>query len=234
MAIYHLSTQAISRGQGRSIVACAAYRAAEQLLDQHYAKIHDYRRKENVAYKEVFLPEGAPEWLQDREALWNHVEKIEKRKDARLAREVQFALPRELSLEQNKALAQEFVKEVFVKQGMIADVCLHIDKGEDGGEQPHCHVLLTTREVDEDGFKQKKTQWNKKELLLEWREAWANKANEHLAKHGHELKIDHRSYKEQQIALEPQRKIGSAKLRLRVERLAEHEKIARENGERIY
>ena len=235
MAIYHLSTQPISRGQGRSIVACAAYRAAEELHDQRYDKVHDYRRKQGVAYKEVLLPEGAPEWMRDRETLWNHVEAIEKRKDARLAREIQFSLPRELTLEQNKALAQEFVRQTFVDQGMVADLCIHTDKGTDGGEQPHCHVLLATRQVGEkQGLVSRTTAWNKKEALLDWREAWANSANRHLALHGHDLKIDHRNYVDQKIDLEPQHKIGTAKFRQRSERLEDHERIARENGERIY
>lgn len=234
MAIYHLSTQPISRGQGRSVVACAAYRAGEKLKDLRYDKIHDYQNKQNVAYAKILLPENAPEWMKDREALWNHVEEIEKRKDARLAREIQFSLPRELSEEQNKALAKEFVLETFVKQGMVADLCIHLDKGKDGEEQPHCHVLLSTRYVNQQGFGMKNVEWNRKDKLLEWREAWATAANAHLAKHGHDIKIDHRSNVEQQIELEPQNKIGTAKLRLKEERLANHERIARENGERIY
>ncbi len=108
MAIYRLNTQAISRSQGRSIVACAAYRAGEKLEDLRYEKTHDYRRKQDVVHKEILLPENAPEWMRDRETLWNHIEEIEKRKDARLAREVQIALPRELTLEQNQELAREF------------------------------------------------------------------------------------------------------------------------------
>lgn len=234
MAIYHLSTQVISRSQGRSVVACAAYRAAEKLQDQHYNRLHDYSRKQGVVYKEILLPKGAPEWMKDREALWNHIEAIEKRKDARLAREIQFSLPRELSLEQNKVLAQEFVQQTFVDKGMVADLCIHTDTGADGQEQPHCHVLLATRQVSETGFSLKNPEWNKKATLIEWREAWANIANQHLALHGYDLKIDHRNYVDQKIALEPQHKIGAAKLRLREERLADHERIAQENGERIY
>lgn len=98
---------------------------------------------------------------------------------------------------------------------MVADLCIHLDKGKDGEEQPHCHVLLSTRYVNEQGFGMKNAEWNRKDKLLEWREAWANAANAHLALHEHDIKIDHRSNKEQQIELEPQHKIGTAKLRLR-------------------
>src|SRR4029077_6231364 len=99
MAIYHLSASVVSRGQGRSIVAAAAYRSGSELGDERYERVHDYTRKKDVAHTEILLPKNAPEWMKDREKLWNHVEAIEKRKDAQLAREVQFSLPRELSLE---------------------------------------------------------------------------------------------------------------------------------------
>lgn len=234
MAIYRLNTQPISRSQGRSVVACAAYRAGEKLEDLRYEKTHDYTKKQDVVHKEILLPENAPEWMRDRETLWNHVEEIEKRKDARLAREVQIALPRELTLEQNQELAREFVLETFVKKGMVADLCLHTHKGDDGLEQPHCHVLLSTRHVSEEGFGKKNTLWDKKEMLLEWREAWAGFANAHLAKHEYEIKIDHRSNKDREINLEPQRKVDIANSRYRDKQLENQQRIARENGERIY
>ncbi len=234
MAIYHFSTQAISRGQGRSIVACAAYRAGELLYDERYQKTHDYTGKEGVAHGEILLPADAPAFMQDRETLWNHVEAIEKRKDARLAREVQFSLPKELTLEQNIALTREFVQKTFVDHGMVADFSIHVDKGKDGAEQPHAHVLLTTREVGASGFGLKNPDWNRKEMLLAWREQWADIANRHLALHGHDLRIDHRSYAAQGIELEPQHKIGTVAARDRMARLADHQRIARENGERIF
>lgn len=234
MAIYHFSTQAISRGQGRSAVACAAYRAGEMLYDERYQKMHDYTDKEGVFHAEILLPANAPAFLKDREQLWNHVEAIEKRKDARLAREVQFSLPKELSLEQNILLTREFVQKTFVDNGMVADFAIHVDKGKNGEEQPHAHVLLATREVSEAGFGYKNPDWNRKELLLEWREQWADMANRHLAMHGHDMRIDHRSYAAQGIELEPQHKIGTIAARDRMARLADHQRIARENGERIY
>jgi Ti-type conjugative transfer relaxase TraA len=234
MAIYHFNTKPISRSQGRSIVACAAYRAGESLQDERYGKEHDYSKKQDVAYSAILLPENAPEFMRDREQLWNNVEAIEKRKDARLAREVQFSLPRELTLEQNIALAKEFVQKTFVDGGMVADMSIHVDAGKDGEAQPHVHVLLATREVTAAGFGLKNPDWNKQELLVEWRGAWADVANRHLAMHGHDVRIDQRSYAAQGIELEPQTKIGAAVAQERMARTEDHQRIARENGERIY
>src|SRR5436190_10920580 len=109
MAIYHFSGTIISRSQGRSAVACAAYRSAEKLHDERYDKTHDYTQKQDVAYTEILLPENAPSKFKDRETLWNTVETHENRKDVQLAREFNFALPRELTIEQNISLAKEFV-----------------------------------------------------------------------------------------------------------------------------
>jgi Ti-type conjugative transfer relaxase TraA len=233
MAIYHFSGTIISRSQGRSAIACAAYRSATRLHDERYDKNHDYAHKQDVAHTEILLPEKAPEWMGDREKLWNAVESAEKRKDAQLAREFNFALPRELTLEQNIVLASEFVKNEFVSQGMVADLCIHNDRMQDGSLQPHAHVMLTLREVTLDGFGQKVREWNAKENLLIWREAWAGFANRHLFLHGHDLKIDHRSLKVQGIELEPQHKIGAAVAQERSARLEDHQRIARENGEKI-
>lgn len=234
MAIYHFTTQPISRSDGRSVVACAAYRAGEKLKDDRLDKVHDYARKRDVAHTEILLPQGAPDWMQDRETLWNHVEQIEKRKDARLAREVQISLPRELTLEQNKELARVFVQQTFVDQGMVADLCIHMDRGSDGECQPHAHVLLSTREVTEKGFGLKNTLWDKKETLIDWRQAWSEIANHHLALHGHDIQIDHRSYADQAIDLEPQHKLGAVAAPEQQARLEDHQRIAYENGERLY
>src|SRR5262249_32986224 len=121
MAIYHFNGSVISRSQGRSSVASAAYRSASRLRDERQGTLHDYTRKEDVAHTEILLPENAPEWMGDRETLWNTVEAVEKRKDAQLAREFNFALPKELTIEQAIALAKEFVQQEFVDKGMVAD-----------------------------------------------------------------------------------------------------------------
>ncbi len=234
MAIYHLSGSVISRSQGRSAVACAAYRSASKLMDERYGKEHDYTNKQDVAYTEIFLPEGADKKLSDRETLWNEVERFEKRKDAQLAREIQVSLPRELTLDQNIKLVREFVQSEFVDKGMIADLALHMDKASDGELQPHAHILLTLRKIDESGFGPKERGWNAKENLLMWRESWAETTNRHLAINGHDIQIDHRSYAEQGIDLEPQYKIGATVAQHQMARLADHQRIAYQNGEKIF
>lgn len=233
MAIYHLSSKIISRGSGRSSVASAAYRAGEKLYDERQERVMNYSKKEDVLHKEIFLPERAPKWMLDREKLWNYVEKIEKRKDAQLAREIQFALPRELSKEQNIELAKEFVREEFVAKGMVADLCVHGGKGGNGEEQPHAHVMLSLREVTEKGFGLKERSWNAKENLMLWRESWAEHANKYLAMNGIDKRIDHRSLEVQGIELEPQKKLGPENLSIHEQRVMEHNRIARDNGEKI-
>jgi Ti-type conjugative transfer relaxase TraA len=234
MAIYHFSGTVISRSQGRSAVACAAYRSAEKLHDERCDREHNYTHKQDVASTEILLPENAPAWMTDREKLWNAVEANEKRKDAQLAREFNFALPRELTLEQNIELAREFVKETFVSKGMVADLCIHNDKQPDGQLHPHAHVMLTMREVTQDGFGKKVRAWNDKALLLNWREQWAEVSNKHLALNGHDLRIDHRALVEQGISLEPQHKIGATVARDRLVRMQDHQRIARENGDKLF
>jgi Ti-type conjugative transfer relaxase TraA len=246
MAIYHLSAQVISRGAGRSVVAAAAYRAATRLEDARTGVAHDFTRKEHVVHEAVLLPDGAPAAWADRGTLWNAVEAGEKRKDAQLAREVEFALPRELSQAEGIALARDFVREQFVARGMVADLCVHAPLGEDDEAKPHAHVLLTLRGIapgeQADGsdaaFGPKQREWNSTVLLQTWRARWAELANERLASLGHEVRIDHRSLAAQGIPLEPQHKIGPAGMRRAergeaAERRAEHDAIARRNGARI-
>lgn len=234
MAIYHFSGMVISRSQGRSAVAASAYRSGERLLDERQERIHDYSQKEDIAHAEILLPENAPTWMKDRQQLWNAVESHEKRKDAQLAREFTISLPRELTLSQNIELAREFVQREFVDKGMVADLCIHNDRMPNGDMQPHAHVMLTMREVTPNGFGQKVREWNAKENLTHWREEWANTTNRHLSLQGHDIQIDHRSFKDQGIELEPQYKIGTAVAFDKMARLADHQRIARENGERIY
>ena len=236
MAIYHLSAQMISRGGGRCATAAVAYRSAERIHDERLGKTFDFTHKGGVEHSEILTPEGAPAWMQDRKKLWNVVEKIEVRKDAQLAREIQVAIPRELSREAGEELVREFAREHFVKHGMVADFSIH----RDNPENPHAHITLTTREVTEDGFGKKVREWNSKEWLKGWRESWEHCANRQLAREGHEQRIDHRSHAERGIQLEPTRKIGSSGKNLQndgrdlvKERMAEQLEIARRNGERI-
>jgi Ti-type conjugative transfer relaxase TraA len=178
-------------------------------------------------------PENAPVWAKDREKLWNAVEASEKRKDSQLAREVEISLPREFSTDQNIALVKEFAQKEFVDKGMIADVCLHY--GMKGGEyNPHAHILLTMREVTEEGFGKKNVEWNKKELLKEWRQSWCELSNKHLSLNGFDIQIDHRTLKEQGIELSPQNVElpNDAKERLSEQSNRQLE-IMRQNGERL-
>ena len=238
MAIYHLSAKVISRADGRSAVAAAAYRSASELQDERLGRAHDFTNKAGVIHSEILLPEGAPERLADRATLWNTVEAVEKRKDAQLAREIEIALPRELTKTQAIELARDFVQEQFVAAGMIADLNVHWGRTADGEDQPHAHIMLTMREVGLDGFGKKARDWNRTELLVGWRQRWAEMANERLAEFGYDLRIDHRSQAAQGIELEPQNKIGPAGARREArgedaERAAEHAAVAGRNGARI-
>ncbi|EPS72633.1 hypothetical protein M569_02123, partial [Genlisea aurea] len=232
MAIYHFSGTIISRSQGRSAVACAAYRAGEKLPDERYQKEQDYAKRKDVVYNNVLIPNNAPEWTKNREQLWNTVERIEARKDAQLAREFNFALPRELSLPENIKLAEEFTQRAFVDRGMIADLAVHADHKSDGAYY-HAHIMLTTRIVNQDGFGYKARTWNSKDLLIEWRQEWAEHCNRYLALNGLDLRVDHRTLADQAIPLEPQYKIGPEAAKVELTRFADHQRIARENGERL-
>ena len=240
MATYRLSAQVIKRKEGRTVVAAASYRAAEKLHDERLGQTFDFRRKAGVEHTEILLPKDAPEWMGDREKLWNAVEKAEKRKDSQLAREVQVSLPRELNSDQQISLVRDFVREQMTERGMVADVSIH----RDNPDNPHAHILITTREVVADGFGKKlrpASEWNKrKDELLTWRSEWSRHANLALERAGLEMRIDHRSYLDQGIALEPQSKIGRSRdeaardgREIVQERMAEHEAIARRNGEAI-
>src|SRR3954466_15720712 len=238
VAIYHFSAKVIGRSSGRSAVAAAAYRSASALLDEREARTHDFSHKADVVHSEILLPEGAPERWSDRGVLWNVVEAAEKRKDAQLAREVEFALPREFSREEGIVLARDFVQRAFVSRGMVADLNVHWPVDAQGEAKPHAHVMLTMRAVGPEGFGRKVPEWNRVAEMQGWREAWAQSANERLAVLEHEVRIDHRSFKDQSIELEPQNKIGPAGARREergeaAERAAEHRAIAQRNGERI-
>ena len=239
MAIYHLHVKVIGRKSGSSAVASAAYRSGSRLRDERLDRSHDFSSKRGVVHSEVLLPENAPEAWSDRERLWNDVEAFEVRKDAQLAREVEFALPRELTQAQGIELARDFVRSEFVDRGMIADLNVHRDIGEDGMPKPHAHVMLTMRAVDENGFGAKVRDWNRTEMVERWRQRWAELANERLAELDIDARIDHRSLEAQGIALEPQSQIGAPAQRIESEgveaadRAEMHREIARRNGTRI-
>ena len=274
MAIYHLEAKVVSRGAGRSAVAAAAYLSCSRMLNEYDGVQHDYTRKQGLGWRQVFLPATAPAEWQDRETLWNAVEEAETAKDSRLAREFVAALPIELSREEQIQLLQDFIKEQFVADGMCADAAIHDPYPP--GHNPHAHILLTVRPLDEHGKWQYKTEkeylcvkdgeergftaaefkqaqvdgwekqyqykvgkkkvymapsaaqaqgyervskypkstkfgrqnpiterWNSDEQLVLWRAAWADVANRHLERTGHEERIDHRSHAERGLPERP-------------------------------
>jgi len=235
VAIYHCSIKIISRGKGKSAVAAAAYRAGEKIRNEYDGMEHDYTRKGGIVHTEILLSDNAPAEYSDRAVLWNAVEKIEKAKNSQLAREIELALPVELTREQNISLVREYVNRHFVSAGMCADVCIHDKK--DGN--PHAHIMLTMRPFNEDrawGAKQKKeyildkdgnkiydkkkrsykcksipaTDWNEQSKAEEWRSGWADCVNQFLEKGNHAERIDHRSYERQGIEQIPTVHLGVA------------------------
>ena len=194
MAIYHMHATVISRASGASAVAASAYRSGENLIDERTGEAHDYSRRDGVDGAEIIAPEGASDWVHDREKLWNAGEDAEKRKDSQVAREVRVALPRELDPEQRRELVREFAKAEFTGRGMVADVSYH--DGNSGN--PHAHILLTTRATQErwvwgEGSQLEQTRG----CCLRWREQWAESANRALDRAGSRERIDHRTLAEQ-------------------------------------
>lgn len=237
MSIYHCSIKIISRSDGKSAVASSAYRSGEKLMDDRTGLVHDFTKKRGVVFTEVALPAHAPPEYADRNVLWNAVEKAEKKSNAQLAREIEVALPKELSRECQIEIVRRYVQDNFVSVGMCADWALH-DKG-DGN--PHAHIMLTMRGIKPDGTwaqKEKKiyaldedgnriplidpatgeqklgkrneklwkritvepNDWNEHSKAEIWRKSWADICNEYLSL---EQQIDHRSYKRQELDLEP-------------------------------
>ena len=208
MALYHFSAKIVCRSRGQSAVASAAYRARTRLLDERLGKTFDYSRRRGLVRCEILAPDNVPDWMRDREQLWNAVEKVEKRKDSQLARSLDIALPHELGIDHNIELLRGFVQEQFVDKGMIADIAVHAPGGEGDTRNIHAHILLTTREIAGPGFGLKARRWNRDEELEEWREAWADHANRVLEREGFEERIDHRSLVDQGIDREPTIHIG--------------------------
>jgi ATP-dependent exoDNAse (exonuclease V) alpha subunit len=234
MAIFHLTIQVITRGKGKSAVAAAAYRAGEKIKSEYDGYTSDYTKKTGIIHTEILLPENAPASFKDRATLWNSVETTEANSNAQLAREIEISLPVELSMEQNIALAHEYVKKHFVDKGMVADVTIH-DKG-DGN--PHCHVMLSLRPINADGswgaksrkeyildnygeriklpsgqWKSRKVNsvdWNDKTKAEEWRKGWADMLNKYLEQSGVTERVDHRSYERQGNGLIPTIHLGVA------------------------
>lgn len=236
MAIYHLHMQTISRSDGRSAVAAAAYRAASRLTAAD-GRVFDFRRKQGVMARQIFVPEGSPSI--SRQDLWLLAENTEKRKNSTLAREMDMAIPVELTQQERFKLAAQFCKWLAQKYQVAVDCCMHRKDKNDPRENPHIHVMFTTRCYSQDGTLGAKTRElddlkTRKTHLLHIRERWANFCNEYLQFYG-EI-IDHRSFKDQGIDALPQIHVGSAattmaRRGLETERGALNQEIEKNNSE---
>ena len=233
----HTHVDIVSRSKGHSVIAKAAYNARDKLKDEYYVKVHDYSKKDDLVFSKIFLPEHIPKDFSNREYLWNSVEKIEKSKNSQLARNLLFTLPRELNEQDRIKLISEFIEENFTSKGMIADCNIHNPMASDNEEQPHAHILLTLREIDEQGkwkpksrkeyildekgekiklksgnYKSRKVNlndWNEPDKAKEWRENFSKKANEYLEKNGINKRIDPRTFEEQGREELPQIHLGT-------------------------
>ena len=232
MALFHFTVTQTKRSKGQSAIASAAYRSGEKLYSEYYGEYSDYTRKRGVICSDILLPPHAPKEYADRQTLWNAVEKAERGKNAQLAYSFEISLQNEFSLEENIALAREFLFREFVSRGMTVDVSFHEKECEDGGTpNPHFHFLCPIRPMEQDGtwgIKQRReyvldeegnrirdangkyvfnavptTDWGSPETLEHWREAWAEMCNAKFAEKGIDVRIDHRSYERQGVDLLP-------------------------------
>ena len=216
MAIYHCEMQNISRSDGRSIVACAAYRAGEKLYCDTYGKEQDYTKKTGIEYTQIFAPVGASPDLLDRQTLWNQVEQSELKKDgsikqeARLAKEVEVALPHELDKAQRQALVTELCQSLVKSYGVAVDAAIHAPHVHGGSDHRnfHAHILMTTRTATPQGLGKKVRELDRHSTLKKIREEVADLTNRHLAAAGLDLAVDHRSHKDRGLDIEPTFKEG--------------------------
>lgn len=214
MAIYHLSVKTISRSDGRSATAAAAYRAATTIVDERTTHVHNYSRKRGVVSTHIVLPVDAPLWAHDRARLWNAAEQAETRKNSTVAREFEIALPSELTPLQRQKLATQLAQEIVSRHGCAADVAIHTPSHQGDQRNHHAHILLTTRKLSENGFGAKTRELDDKklgrELVQYWRERFAQLQNHYLAKSGCSERVDHRSFKEQGLEQVPTTHLGPA------------------------
>lgn len=221
MAIYHLSAKPISRSSGRSAVASAAYRCAVRLTNERDGLVHDFTRKEGVEHCEIVLPQGvSADWALDRSALWNAAEFAENRKDARVAREFEIALPHELSPEGRLTAARIFAQDLADRYGAAVDFAIHAPHDEGDIRNCHAHVMMTTRQVGEQGLGEKTYLEHKNARLLangmpttdmqlrDIRQSWETIANTQLQREGLDIRIDHRSHIERGLELSPTEHMG--------------------------
>lgn len=221
MAIYHCSMKPVSRSGGRSAVAAIAYRTASRMVNERDGLVHDFTAKAGVVHAEIVLPGGSEaRWALDRSALWNAVEFAERRRDARLAREFEVALPHELNVDQRLALVRAFARDLADRHGAAVDFAIHAPGGDSDIRNSHAHVMMTTRTVGPDGLGEKTLIERENKWLLnhdlptaqmqlrEIRQAWETHANRALMLAGHEERIDHRSHLERGLEIEPTEHMG--------------------------
>jgi hypothetical protein len=177
------------------------------LVDERTGRKQDYSRMDGIVFSGVFAPKNTPAWASDREQLWNRVERREdesnRANSARLAREIRIALPHELTDQQRQWLVKDFVREQFVRKGMVADVNIHGPGAEGDERNHHAHILVTLRTINSEGFGLVNRNWNTKAQLNDWRAEWERLANKHLERHGHEERIDCRTLEAQGIDRQP-------------------------------
>jgi ATP-dependent exoDNAse (exonuclease V) alpha subunit len=237
MALFHFSVTQVKRSAGQSAIAAAAYRAGEKLYSEYYGEVSDYTKKGGVIHSSILLPPYAPSEYQDRQTLWNAVEKAEKNKKAQLAYSFDIALQNEFTREENMALVHQFLTDQFLSRGMIVDYAIHEPDGEEGGiHNPHFHVLCPIRPIEKDGSwgnKQRReyvldeqgnrmldatgkpvfnaaptTNWGRPETLESWRQTWAELCNAKFQEKGLACRIDHRSYERQGLDILPTKHEG--------------------------
>lgn len=234
VASYHLAVKSVSRSAGRSATAAAAYRAGDEIKDERTGLVHDYTRKQGVEHSALILPAGAPEWAADRAALWNAAEQAEKRKDAKVAREFEVALPAELDADARRELALSFAREISDRYGVAVDVAIHAPHRHGDDRNHHAHMLATTRQLGLEGLGAKTRELDVKATasvaVEQLRERWAEMQNLALERAGSGERVDHRSYKARGIDQEPQLKQGPAVTAM--ERKAEQ--AATRKGEEYY
>lgn len=212
MALYRLEMQNVSRANGVSSVAKAAYRHRSVMIDKRTGEIHGEKsaNRDDLVYAEILAPDNTPDFLiKSSNDLWGFVEQTEKRKDARTAKEFKITLAKELSNEQNIALMKDFLLNHFVDKGIICDFVLHNDKD---NKNPHAHVMITTREITPDGFGKKVREWDEEKTLQQWRKDWAKVQNRHLKNAGLKSRVSHRTLEAQKnIMIDLAKKAEDAK-----------------------
>ena len=236
MPVPHLEIRIVQRSKGSSAVAGAAYQAGEKLFSEYDQKMKNYLYKKEVVYTEVMLPTNAPPGYADRATLWNAAEEVEKQWNSQLARQFVVALPREAPPEMYPQMMQEYCREHFVSKGMCCDFAIH--DPDPPGHNPHCHIMLTMRAIDENGkwlpksrkvydldengeriklpsgrwksHKEDTVDWNDQKYCEIWRHEWEVIQNRYLEANDRPERVDLRSYARQGLDIVPTVHEGAA------------------------